>query len=207
MKLLTIIGFILFSVVGFSQENSSLGNSQELVDKNLKLLTIEKALIEFETEGQPGDTLILAFDRYGWRQSQMEFGEKLYYGIKTQINTRKITDGEVTIDLNLKDKKGQLKTDFTLPKLAAYKDTNELFEARMAKLQATKTGSETMLDRECQIWTYQSRGKQFQVWAWEGIILKHRSPSGTITATSIDTNPELDEMLFTVPNDCELVRN
>lgn len=165
---------------------------------------VEKGLIIFDVAGQPNDTLVMVFDRFGWRQVTMEHGEKLYYGLKTKINTKEIVDGHTIFDMNLKDKKGKVKVDYSLTKLAGYKTPAELLEARMSKLKAVKTGTEVILDNECEIWEYEARGKKCKVWVWNGLFLKHVSPTGTRTALSLDLSPEINELLFVPPADVAL---
>lgn len=183
------------------------GNSQELFSKGLKLYEIEKAIITYEVDGQPNDTLVVGFDRYGWRQVTMEYGEKLYYGLKTKINTKEIVDGHTTFDMNLKDKKGKVLYDRSLTDLAGYKNPTELLEARMAKLKAVKTGTETILDKPCETWEYDSKGKKMKIWTWNGIFLKHISPKGTSTALEINLAPDISEMLFVPPQDVVLTHH
>lgn len=190
--------FLLFS------QGPKKGNSEELHGKGLKMYAVEKGMIVFDVEGQPNDTLVVAFDRFGWRQVTMEHGEKLYYGLKTKINTKEIVDGHTTFTMNLKDKKGRVKFDKSLSELAAYKSPEELLEARMAKFKATKTGHENILDKACSTWEYESRGKKCKIWVWNGVFLKHVSPSGTRTALQLDLAPELNEKLFIPPEDVAL---
>lgn len=196
---------LLISLVTFASGQTE-GNSSELHEKGLKKYGIEKAMIIYDVAEQPNDTLVIAFDRFGWRQVTMEHGEKLYYGLKTKINTKEIVDGHTTFEMNLKDKKGKIKVDRTITDLAGYKNSDELLEARMSKLKAVNVGTEEILGRECQVWQYESRGKPYKVWTWNGITLKHISPKGSRTALEINMEPELNEKLFVPPADVALTK-
>ena len=165
---------------------------------------IEKGFILFDVEDQPEDTLVVVFDRFGWRQVTMEHGQKLYYGLKTKINTKEIVDGHTTFKMNLKDKKGKVTFDKSLIDLAGYKSSHEILEARMAKLKAVKTGTESILNKECEVWEYEMRGKKYKIWTWKGLFLKHISPKGTRTALELNLNPEINENLFVPPADVVL---
>lgn len=197
---------ILFSMKCLGQGAApTSGNSKELTDKGLKLYAIEKALIIYDVADQPNDTLVVLFDRFGWRQVTMEHGEKLYYGLKTKVNTKEIIDGETTFTMNLREKKGKVRVNKDLSQLAGYKSPDEIFIAQMAKIKATKTGTENILDKECEVWEYESRGKKLKIWSWHGVPLKHISTSGTQTALSINLNPEINELVFVPPADVQLV--
>lgn len=200
MKASLLLFLIFLSSCVFSQ-NAISGNSEELFSKGLKLYELEKAEILYTVEGQPGDTIVTFFDRNGWRQLTSERGEKLYYGMKTKINTCEIKDGHTTITINLLDNKGKAAIDKTITDLASYKGVEELLEARMAKIQAVRVGNEIVLDKDCEVWTYKSRGKDCKIWTWGGIYLKHISPSGTQTAIEINLNPEIDVSQFIPPTE------
>ena len=118
------------------------GNSLELYERGLQLYGVESAMILYDVAEQPNDTLVVIFDRFGLRQTTMEHGEKLYYGIKSKINTKEIIDGEVTFDINLQQKTGSISEGNELIQLAGYKSPEEIFLSRMHQLNAVETGSE-----------------------------------------------------------------
>ena len=200
-----IPSFIFLALPWFvnAQNSGTLGagNSNELIEKGLKRLAIEKGMILYKVEDQPNDTLIVVFDRFGWREATMEFGEKKYYGMKTNINTKAVIDGEAYFTMNLKDKTGKLIIDTDLVKLAGYKNPEELFVARMSQMKATKIGLETILDKECDVWQYTSRGKTCKLWSWKGLELKHYTASNKKVAIKLNLDPSIEEAVFSIPKD------
>jgi len=193
---------VLLPFLATGQSATPTGNSAELMAAGSKLYLLEKGIIHYETDGQPHDTLVFVFDRYGWRQTTAEFGEKVYYGMKTHINTREIHDGLTIYTINLKDKKGKHVTDNALAKMASYKNHEDLLVAQMAKLGAVRTErAATHLDRTCVVWEYVDKTHTYEIWTWQGLILKKQAHKGSITATQINTESAINEAWFTVPGD------
>jgi len=193
---------LLATLVLPAQEVTDIGgNSEELIRKGLKRFSLEKGMIRYEVEGQPNDTLIVAFDRFGWREVTMEYGEKKYYGMKTNVNTMAVMDGESFYTINLMNNTGKINFGNDLVKLAGYKTPEEIFIARMSQLNATKTGMETLLGKECEVWQYVSRGKPCKLWVWKGLEIKHHTASNKKTATILNLDPTIPEKIFIIPRD------
>ena len=178
-----LLFIILFSAckIGLAQ-----GNSEELFSKGLKRFELEKGVIHFTVKDQPKDTMLVVFDRFGWREVTIEFGKKKFYGMETSVNKRIIHDGTTQFTVNMLNKSGTQIKDELIAKLAGYKNPQELFEAEMDKLGATKTGTDAVIDKNCETWEFTVRGKPGKIWAWNGIELKRESPAGSWEAISIE---------------------
>ena len=175
------------------------GNSAQLMDEGLKLYPLEKGMIVYASEGQPNDTVIFYFDRFGWRQLTTEKGEKTYYGIKTKVNTRLHKDGSAVHTVNQLDKSGITSAETEFVDLARYKNPHELLEAQMSRIGATLIDSEVVLDRTCEVWSYTSKGKQCKIWIWNSLILKDQGEKYTLTAVSLNLSPNFSDQTFLLP--------
>jgi hypothetical protein len=203
MKPALILCILFACSAAFAQEriiDPFPGNSAQLVDQGIKLYPVEKGLIAYSSEDQPGDTVIFSFDRYGWRQLTTEKGEKTYYGIKAKVNTRLQKDGAAVHTVNLIDNKGITSIETEYVDLAKYKNPHELLEAQMSRIGAELAGSEVVLDKECEVWKYFTKGKECKIWIWNSLILKDRGEKYTRTATSLNLNPDLSDQTFELPD-------
>ena len=193
---------LLCPLLSVAQSNPPTGNSWQLVTDGAQLYPIEKGYIRYETEGQPTDTLLFVFDRYGWRQVTAEYGVKVYYGMKTQVNTREMYDGLMSYTINLKDKKGSYENGHPVAKMATYKSTVELIAASMARVGAVPTEKQaTHLGYTCTVWTYTEKGVQLEIWTWQGLILRKQLTKGWINAKDLNTSAPIDESWFVLPSD------
>jgi hypothetical protein len=203
MRTILILALLFAYSVASTQDTSIepfSGNSAELVAQNLKLYPVEKGHISYVTENQPLDTVDFFFDRFGWRQLTIERGEKTYYGIKTKVNTRLHKDGWAVHTINLLDNKGITSKETEFIDLAKYKNPHELLEAQMSRINATMVGTEQLLDQECEVWQYVSKGKECKIWIWNSLILKDQGVKNTLTASSLSLEPTFEKGVFSIPD-------
>lgn len=198
----TLCLLLLSPILLLAQTQPPAGNSVQLVSQGARLYPIEKGFIRYEVEGQPTDTLVFVFDRFGWRQVWAEFGLKTYYSMKTPVNTREIVDGLMTYTLNLKDKKGTYSSGHPVAKMASYKGSDELIAAYMAHIGASRVDKEvSFLDRSCQVWAYTDKGSSFEIWTWQGLILRKETAKGCMNAINIDLSSLVKEDWLILPSD------
>jgi len=185
-----------------AQTAPPVGNSAELVAAGAHLFPVEKGYIHYAMDGQPNDTLVFVFNRYGWRQVTAEYGVKMYYGMKTPVNTREIYDGLMSYSINLKDKKGTYVNGHPVAKMASYKNTEELIAANMARMGAVASDRQaTHLGYTCMVWSYTEKGVPLEIWTWQGLILKKQTAKGWINAIELNVSAPVDEKWFVVPSD------
>lgn len=197
-----LLVLLLLCRMAWAQEPPPSGTSQELLLSDKKLYPIECGYLRYVMQGQEEDTLVLVFDRYGWRQTTAEYGKKLYYGLKTDVHTRKIQDGVLTWNLNLLNSTGSWATDNVQAKMASYKNWEQLLEARMAQATAIRTDrTAEYLGKTCEVWTYSDGGGAiYEIWTWQGITLRTETPKGTLSAEEIKLDCPA-EAWFQVPDD------
>jgi hypothetical protein len=67
-------------------------------------------------------------------------------------------------------------------------------------ISATKTGTENILGKECDIYTVQTADKKtIKYSVWNGIVLKKESDQSKLNALKINLEPIFEEYLFEIP--------
>lgn len=189
MRLATYI-IISFSYVCsvFAQE----GNSETFVDEGLKRFTESKSgKIVYEITGDASGEMIYLFDSWGWVESTSRKMEYTLFGMKSEEDRIEFRDGDFTYNIDMKTSKGKQAKNKDTSDLLRYKSPRETIDAVNAKAGGTISGTDTVLNKEVNIWKFAS-GNTLELWEWKGIILKGKRKLSKVvyefTATSIDLN-------------------
>lgn len=195
---LGIVFFILISSVSVSAQFNKTDSMK---------YSIESAIITYKISGTTNGTEIIYFDQWGERETKLiqSTTETTFYSVKTKRSDTllNIFDGNTFYSIDLKTKTG-LKSD-KIELVKKFRKQNSIFTPSKLKTMGAKPiGEEVILDKTCQIWKTQNE----KIWIWNSIVLK--SYSNKIgkkilkTAIKIDTNTNLDEKIFKVPEGIKL---
>jgi hypothetical protein len=178
----------------------------------MKFYGIQSARIEYEYSGKAKGTKTTMFANWGMYQSDEDniIMDQSGTGKSDTVHNISLLCDTLQYMLDMKTKKGQKMPITTeqfkqlvsmLPK--DYKDNYAEFD--LAQKGATKTGKETILGKECDI--YEMMG-QAKFWFWKGINLKQEITMGehkiTLIAKKIDTDPGLNISDFTPPEEVKV---
>jgi hypothetical protein len=177
--------------------NAQEGNSKELVSDGLKRLTVQFGMVNYEVSGDASGEVTYTFNDWGWKESTVRTLTYTLYGMKSNLNKMEVRDGDVIMNIDISTKEGSKTTDTNESELLRYKSPEETQKAILESRGGKINGMETILDKETNIWVFESGNIQ-SLNEWNGIVLKAvvKLPaklSYTYTATSIDleTEPEI----------------
>lgn len=195
MKLITPLIFLL-ATSSFAQIE---GNSQKINQNNKPKYVLENATINYVISGDGTGDAVLHFDRNGWRSIESRNLTISRYGVTSTERTIELIDGDYIYKANIDSKKGKKSMDKSWSGLLNYKSKEETLAAIMQSRGATKSGEESLLDKTCTVWQFES-GTISELWEWEGVPLKivKKLPGITyeITAQSIEELKEMPQNLY-----------
>ena len=176
--------------------------AEELTQQGFKKYSQERMKVSYELSGDAKGAEVLVFEKYGWQSMRKQTMVFELYGIKTIQTLFEIIDGDFVYRLNEGDSTMTTKKDYKWSQQAAYKSPKDVSEAILFSLGGTYSADSTLLEKQCQVWTFENKALQ-EIWVWEGIVLKRKTKLGDqivySTATKATTDFEMDENLFMVP--------
>ncbi len=170
-------------------------------EKKIKPYSFKTAVVEYIYEGNITGTQTLYIDEYGWNQSEVIRTVTKSFGQKDEKNERKLTLG---LDIyswdqgaasGVKIRNTMLENLLEDPNF----DIQDFAKRTMEGLGFQKTGSETFMGRDCEIW----KGMGSTIWAWNGLALKTEikllGQRSVMTAINIKIDTPVPSDKFTVP--------
>ena len=194
LKMSRFFCFLLFAVSTpiLAQE----GNFQDLSDKGLTPFPWQQGVVIYEISGDANGTAELTFSQNGWRQIMKSDYTYKQYGVEAQSGKTEIRNGDFLYEVKNGGSKGKSTKDKSLSDLLGYKEPQASWDALYTSQSGTKTGTENILNYECDVWTFE-KGITNKIWSYKGLILKSEKMVGklkvTSTATSFEEKDNIDE--------------
>ncbi len=153
--------------------------------QEFKRYGIKSGIIEYELSGAQSGKETIYFDDWGYREAKYTEAELSFGGFSQKTNTLTILEGKMIYTIDLSTNTG---TKMENPLFAGLKDEDlqEMGKQMMEQMGGEKTGTETFLDRTCEVWEIKQMGTKTYV--WESIALKTEVNMGmqmNITAVSM----------------------
>ena len=195
-----IHSLILLPALAFSQAKTA----GELRTDNLQKYTIESGEITYEITGDAKGDEVMIFDNHGWSSFRKQTMIFELYGISTIQTLLEINDGDYVYRLNPGDSTYFIKKDFKWSQQASYKSPEQASEAILFSLGGNLVADSVLLDRSCQVWTFEGNRALQELWVWNGLVLKRKTKLGDriiyTTANKVEVNANPDNVLFRVPD-------
>ncbi len=158
----------------------------------------ESAEVEYKLEGKDEGTKTVFIDMGGYKMAaytSMKVSRK-----KTE-HTAEILIGADMITMDM-DEKEAVKMHNPLAFYLAdpSRDWEKTAEKFLIKMGYKKTGQETILGKQCDIWKHGGD----RIWTWKGLSLKSKHGKNIETATSIKIDKDIAQSKFEVPADYKL---
>ena len=188
-----LVVVLLLSLTSCSQNSKSDKSSYQKYP-------FKSAVIVYNISGNSAGTKTTYIDDYGYKQAEISEITTKIMGFKTKEKKEVITVGSEIFTVDHETNK-VVKTNNPYAEKYA-KNVGEDYiktgEEVLIGLGFEKTGSETILGKDCTIW----RGMN-AIWTWKGLVLKSETSimgmSIIETATSIKTDVNMDADKFKVP--------
>jgi hypothetical protein len=181
-------------------DNSTKGSSSDFQ----KRYGIKSGVIEYLISGSQEGTKTLYFDSWGMRQAEYTRSVLSVGGFTKSLNLVNIIDGEFQYMINMDQNSGTKTRNPILKAIEQLKDQkgfNEFGEQMLLSIGANKIGSESFLDKDCDLYEMKSTGTK--LWVWEWITLKSETKSGgidiSLTATRINEGGSVPKEKFKIP--------
>lgn len=194
MKNLNII--LIALLISFTSCQKS--KSQE--KSSYKKYPFKSAIIEYKVEGNSTGTKTTYIDDYGYKQADISEITTTVMGFKTTEKQDVIIIGS---NINTIDHDNKTVTTTNNPYAKKYaenigEDYIKTGEEVLTAMGFTKSGTETVLGKECTIWKGMNT-----IWAWKGLVLKSETNMMGIkiveVATSIKTDVSIPSNKFELP--------
>lgn len=163
--------------------SSSLFNGS--ADQEFKRYGIKSGVIEYELTGAQSGKEVVYFDDWGFREAKYTETELSFGGFSQKINSLTIMEGNMIYNIDLSTNTGT-KIENSMFEGLEGEDMEQIGEKMMEQMGGEKTGTETVLGKECDLWEIKQMGSK--TWVWKSIPLKTEVNMGmqmNIVATSI----------------------
>ncbi len=155
-------------------------------EQEFKRYGIKSGIIEYELSGAQSGKETVYFDDWGYREAKYSETELSFGGFSQKTKTITILEGKMIYSIDLATNTG---TKMENPMFAGFEgdDMQQMGEQMMKQLGGEKTGTETILDKTCDVWEIKQMGSKTSV--WKSIPLKTEVNMGmqmSITAVSIE---------------------
>ncbi|MCF6341450.1 MAG: hypothetical protein L3J31_01420 [Bacteroidales bacterium] len=185
-----------YTLFGISKYNEFVeGYEADVASKDpadYKKYAFETAIVEYAIEGHDKGTKLVYIDMGGYKMAEYITLKKK----KKEEKTTAILIGADIISIDY-DEKQAVKVHNPMAYYLANpkRDWVETGENLLIKLGFEKTGKETIMDRECDVW---KNGKH-KLWVWNGLTLKSVDGKDVETATDIKIDADVPQDKFEVP--------
>ncbi|MEO1256526.1 MAG: hypothetical protein AAFY41_16790 [Bacteroidota bacterium] len=178
-------------------------NAEELRNQGLKKYNIESAEIQYDISGDADGEEMMIFEAFGWKSLKTQAMTFELYGITSTQSLIEITDGDFIYRINEADSTYTIRKDSKWSQQATYKIPEQVSEAILFTLGGQHSRDSTLLNKQCQIWTFQGKALQ-ELWIWNGLALKRKLRLGDRLVISTATSVQLDvkplKGLFQIPD-------
>ena len=209
---LLLITFIVLFVAACGNNNDETENSTNKKGGRTnfdKRYAIKYGIIQYNLSGSQKGTKTLYFDNWGLKQAEYTNSEISVAGFSKKTNLLNLIDGDYSYTIDLDKNTGtKIKNPILkeLRELEEQQSFNEFGEQLLLKSGAVKTGEESFLNRDCDVYEIKAAGTKLWVWNW--ITLKSESKLGGVTinsnATSVNENSQIPADKFSIPENVVL---
>ena len=162
--------------------------SQEMGKEGYKRYGVESGIIETKLSGVQNGTETIYFDNWGMREAKYSHTKIEMMGVKRESKIFTLIDGEWIYNVDLSTNKGtKIKNPMitSIAEQTGEKDFMQLGEEVLEKMGATKTGTEELLGKTCDVWEAQAMNMKLLV--WKGIPFKTTVNLGEQMGQSMDS--------------------
>jgi hypothetical protein len=166
---------------------------------------IKSGIVTYTSQVMKMDqTTVITFDDYGNKEVTDTYTEAM--GVK--LHSRTIVKDGYAYNLNMDEKSGSKVKMYGSGSAIDYTNLTKDIEEKM---NMKKLGTETILGKECEIYSfdYKEMSTKGTTWIWKGVALKSVVNSMgmevTLTGTSFDDNPKIDQNIFNVPEGFNII--
>lgn len=203
--LILVLSVFLFWGCGSNKKDGNIDHSDTLMvfkeGGDERKVKFKSAIIEMESKTMGfSQKMKLYLDDYGKKQLTEVSMEML----GKKVVQYALSDGEFMYSYNLETRQG------TKSRVDTNSFDNINFNAITKdiadKFKIKKTGTEKVLNRECEVYTLEFEAAKLKgtYWIWQGIPLKSESKVAglgvVIEATAVETDVEIDPQKFMVPD-------
>jgi len=161
-----------------------------------KKYRFNSAIVTYDVQGSEEGAKTLYIDMGGYKVAEYkEIRHK-----KTVEKTASIMIGADVISIDFDDESAA-KVHNPLAYALANPDRNweETAENILEHMGFKKTGQETILGKECDVWQH----ARMKIWAWDGLTLKSANGKDVETATDVQIDTDVPQDIFKVPKGFE----
>lgn len=163
-----------------------------------KKYPFESAIVEYTLEGSEKGSKTVYVDMGGYKVAEHKI---VNISKKKQEQTAEILLGAEIITLDYEDMQAvRMQNPIAFYLADSDRDWQATGEKIFIKMGYEIVGTETILDKECNIW---KKGKQ-RVWIWDGITLKLENGKAIETATNIIVDADVPQEKFDIPEGFEV---
>lgn len=180
------------------------------VEEVYKRYPVESGIIEYTIRGDQTGHETVYFDQWGMREARYTQTTITKNESSSISNTVVLMDHDWITSFNPDRKTGSKVPNLWLQEIKASGRSGDLtatYQETLQSLGAVKSGTETFLEKDCDIWVNPSWGST--AWIWSSILLKieYKTPALTIyiEAVSIQENATVEEEKFQIPSDVKIV--
>ncbi len=174
--------------------------------QKFKRYDFKSGKVEYKLSGAAKGTQTMFFDNYGMKEAKFANMSIEMMGMKQKKNTITIIDGKDTYVVNWESGTAvKMKTPLydMFPKGKGLKNVGEKL---MQNMGAEKTGTGTVLGKECDIWEIKKAGTK--LWIWKSIPLKVEVKMMGVqmnqVATSVETDIDVPASKFEIPKNIKI---
>lgn len=211
---LLISGLFLISCQGNADKTSADASDKDMQattsnaeNKTAGKYQIKTGIVTYTSQVYGMDQLtIITFDDYGKKEVTDTYTEAM--GVK--LHNRTIVKDGYSFNLNMDEKRG---TKVKMAGTGAAIDYTNLTKEIEQKMNLKKTGSETLLGKNCDIYSfdYKEMSTKGTTSVYKGIALKSKvnamGMDVTLTATKFEENPSISQDIFEIPDGFEIIEN
>ena len=188
------------TLLGISKYNEFVdGYEEDVASKDpadYKKYSFETAIVEYAVEGHEEGTKTLYIDMGGYKVAEYITIKKK----KSEEKTAAILYGADIISIDFDEKQAvKMHNPMAFYLANPNHDWEETGEILLTKLGFKKTGKETIIGKECDVW---KNGKH-RIWIWDGLTLKSADGKDIETATDLKIDTKIPEVKFEVPEGFE----
>lgn len=182
MKRLMFVILVITVSVAVSAQTSEkkYGIKSGIVESRISVFGIKTTVVT--TFDDYGDKLSFQMNEKGVRKRGYCLAELGKFIISVDLNEKKVSIEKTSDDLNIRT----------------------LSDADKIKYRFKEEGTELILGKECNKYSWNKDGEKFTVWMWEGISLKSVTRKNGLVirmeATSIKENQIIDPSVFELPD-------
>ena len=214
MKKLFLLSFIAIFIFACGNESTDESNSEDNNSQTEEQSSdnsdsfikypFESGVIEFKNEMMGMNSkMTLYFKGYGKTQCIVSEAEMM----GKKVNVRSFEKDGYFYTLTMDQKKG---FKHKVTKDGGFGETNPFAfkEEYLEEVGGKKEGSEKVMDKECQVYTFVEDGAENKIWVWDNLVMKMTAEQNgmqiLIEVTKIEETNSFPDGIFEIPADFDI---